>query len=91
MICGEILITILVLILDYFQEEPKTKFFKKSKKTYFGAILGLFSLNLGKNEFCWKKGLCQFLNIPLIYYRAKSQKKRGIPEKNAKLTDGLMD
>ena len=52
-----------------------TKFFKKSKKTYFGAILGPFCPNLGKNEFSFKKGLCQFLNIPIIYSFAKSQKK----------------
>ena len=31
-----------------------TKFFKKSKKTYFGAILGPFCPNLGINEF-WHK------------------------------------
>ena len=43
-----------------------TKFFKKSKKTYFGAILSPFCSNFGKNEFSWKKGLCQFLNISII-------------------------
>ena len=32
-----------------------TKFFKKSKKTYFEAILGTFYQNFGKNEFSWKK------------------------------------
>ena len=51
-----------------------SKFFKKTKRTCFGAILGPFSLNLGKNEFSWK-GLCQFLNIPIIYHRPKNQKK----------------
>ena len=35
------------------------KFFKKSKKLYFGAILVPFCPNLGKNDFSWKKGLCQ--------------------------------
>ena len=30
---------VLVFILDYFQEKLITKFFKKSKKSYFGAIL----------------------------------------------------
>ena len=52
-----------------------TKFFKKSKKPYFGAILGPFFQDLGKNEFSWKKGLCQFLNIPIIYHHAENQKK----------------
>ena len=52
-----------------------TKFFKKSKEAYFGAIFGPFFPNLGKNEFSWKTGLCQFLNIPIIYDCAKTQKK----------------
>ena len=45
-----------------------TKFFKKSQKPYFAAILG-------QNEYYWKKGLVQFFNTPIIYYRAKNQKK----------------
>ena len=40
-----------------------TKFFKKSKKPYFGVIRDSLYLNFGKNEFSRKKGLCQFLNI----------------------------
>ena len=52
-----------------------TKFFKKSQKPYFGAILGPFRQNLGKNEFSWKKGLCQFLDIPVIYHCPKNQEK----------------
>ena len=36
-----------------------TKFFKGSKKTYFGVILDTFCPNLGKNEFSLKKGLCK--------------------------------
>ena len=51
-----------------------TKFFKKSKKPYFGAILGPFYPNLRKNEFCWKKG-CQFLKLPIIYHHTKNKKK----------------
>ena len=43
-----------------------TKFFKKSKKLYLGAILGPFCPNFGKNESSWKKGLCQSLNISVI-------------------------
>ena len=50
-----------------------TKFKKKNpKRTYFGAILGRFYPNLGKNEFSWKKAICQFLEIPIIYHCAKN-------------------
>ena len=58
---------------------------KKSKKLYFGTSLD----TLGKNEFSWEKGLCQFLDIPIIYHRAKNQKNySAISEKNAELMDG---
>ena len=67
--------TILVFNLDYFQKKLMTKFFKKSRKPCFGAILGPFCPNLGKNEFSWKKELRQFLNVPIIYNRPKNQKK----------------
>ena len=46
--------------------------FQKNPKT---PIVGPFFPNLDKNEFTLKKGLCQFLNIPSIYYQAKNQKK----------------
>ena len=36
------------------------KVFKKIQKTYFGAILGPFCPNLGKNEFPWTKGSSVF-------------------------------
>ena len=42
-----------------------TRIFQKIQKTYFGAIL---------NPSCqlfWKNGLCQLLNILIIYHRAK--------------------
>ena len=69
---GKISVTILVLILHCFQEKLMTKFFKKSKKPFLGAILGPFCPNFGKNEFSFlKKKLCQFLNIPVIYHWAK--------------------
>ena len=55
---GEILITILVYILDCFQENLMTILFKTI--TWFGAVLDLFCQNLNKNEFSWKKGLSQF-------------------------------
>ena len=58
------------------------KFSKKSKKKLGGGGGGgkfrPFSLNLVKNEFSSKRGLCQFLNIPIIYhvkYKKKKQKK----------------
>ena len=52
---SEISTTILVSILDYFQEKIMTKFFKKS---YFGAILSPFCTNLG--NFPGKKGSVSF-------------------------------
>ena len=33
---------------------------KTNEKPYFGAILGAFCLNSGKNEFSWKKGSASF-------------------------------
>ena len=41
-----------------------TSFCKKSEKKKLGANLGSFCSNLLKNEFSWRRGLCQFLNIP---------------------------
>ena len=32
----------------------------------------LFWGHLSKNEFFWEKELRQFLNIPIIYYRAEN-------------------
>ena len=60
--------TILVSISGYFQEKLMTKFFKEPNKPYLGAILGPFCSNLSKNEFSSKKGLSQFLDIPIIYH-----------------------
>ena len=40
-----------------FSGKTNYKFFKKSKKLYFRAILGPFCPNLGKNEVSWKNGL----------------------------------
>ena len=36
---------------------------------------GTFYSNFVKNEVWWKRGLCQFLNIPIIYHHVKNQKK----------------
>ena len=51
-----------------------TKFFKKSKKTYFWAILGPFSTNLRKNEFSWEKGLSVFKCSNYLHCAKKSEK-----------------
>ena len=63
------------MILDFFQEKLMLIFFKKSPKPYFWPIWGYFIPNLGKNQFSWKKWLCQFLNIPIIYHRAKNSQR----------------
>ena len=52
-----------------------TKFFKKSRKLYFGAFRVLFYPNLGKKTFSWKKGLCQFLYIPKSLPSCKKSEK----------------
>ena len=70
-----------VFILDYFHKELITKLFRKIQENYFGAILGRFSRIWAKIHFPEKKGLCQFLSIPIIYHHKKNQKKpKSIPE-----------
>ena len=59
-------------VLDYFQEKLITNFFKKIKQTLFS---GHFAQICAKMDFAGKKGLCQYFNIPIIYHRAKNQKK----------------
>ena len=68
-----------------------TTFFIKPKKTYFRAILGPFCQNLDKRIFLEKRAfvICQFLDIPIFYHRAKNQ--WSIPEKNAELMDRQSD
>ena len=57
-----------------------TKFFKKSKKTYFRAILGpFFFSDLGKNEFSLKKGLCQFFKYSNYLLACKKSEKTNEP------------
>ena len=46
---------ILVYILDYFQEKLTTRFFKKSKKPYTGAIWGLFLPKFGQKQLFLEK------------------------------------
>ena len=58
-----------------FSEKINDKIFQKIQKKTYVAILGTFCPNLGKIEFSCKKRLCQFLNITIIYHRAKNQKK----------------
>ena len=70
---GEISTTILVSILDCFQEKVIKKFLKKSKKPYLGGHFRPVLPKFGQNEFPWKKS-CQFLNIPIIYKPAKNKK-----------------
>ena len=66
--------------------------FKKSKKNLIWGHFGSFLPKLDKNEFSWKKELCQFLDIPIIYHRAKISKKYwAISEENSKLTDRETD
>ena len=45
---SELSITILVFILDYFQEKLVTKFLKKSKKRYFVGHFGPFLHKFGQ-------------------------------------------
>ena len=58
----------------FLRKTNMTQFFKKSKKIHFGAILGPFYPNFGKNEVSWKKGLCQLSSIRIIYHCVKNQK-----------------
>ena len=65
-----------VFISDYFQENLKAKPFKKSKKHYFGAILGIFSPQIRtKMNFPGKKGSVSFEILQLFTIVQKSQKK----------------
>ena len=66
----EISIKILVSTLDYFQEKLMTK----SKKPYFGAMWPFWP-KYGQKYIFLGKRRCQFLNIPIIYHRAKNLKK----------------
>ena len=43
------------------------KIFQKIQK-HFETNLGPFFSNLVKTIFLWKRGLCQFLNVPIMYF-----------------------
>ena len=58
-----------------FQGKANDKIFQKIQSLFWGHFRPFFFPNLGKNEFSWKTGLCQFLNIPIICDCAKTQKK----------------
>ena len=58
-----------------FSRKTNYKIFQNFQKSLFWGRFDFFAKNLGKNEFCWKKELCQFLNITIIYHRAINQKK----------------
>ena len=70
-------ITILVLILDYFQEKLMTKFFKKSENPILGSF-GAFSAQIwAKMNFLEKRGL--FTIFPTIYHGEKYVKRTDDP------------
>ena len=74
-----------------FSRKTDDKIFQKIPKTLFWGHLDPFCPNLGKIEFFWEKGLCQFLNIPIIYHRAKNQKKLMSHSWEKCRTDGQTD
>ena len=75
----EISIKILVFTLDYFQEKLMTRFFKKSKKLYFGAMwpfwaCGHFAQIWAKMNFPRKKSLSVFKYSNYLSSCQKSEK-----------------
>ena len=62
-------------------------FFKKSKKNLLVQIWALFAQIWSKMNFCGKR----ILNIPIIYYHVKNQKKLMSLRKMFELTDGKAD
>ena len=73
-------ITILVFILDRFQEKLMTNFFKKSKKNLFWGHLEPILPKFGQKKlFREKKGFCRFLSVPILNHFAETQKKTNHP------------
>ena len=64
---GEISVTILVFIIDYFQQKLTSQNFSKNPKNP-GPILGSFPQFGAKNDFSWKKGSVSFsiFELPTI-------------------------
>ena len=67
-----------------------TKYFKNANiyiyiYVYWGPILGPFCTNLSENKFSWKKGLCQFSNIPIRYLLSCQKSEKNEPPLMKKL------
>ena len=73
--CWTTILTILVLMLDYFQEKLMTKLFKKYKKTYFVAILVFFAQTWVKMNFPGKRSLSVFKHSNYLPSCQISEKK----------------
>ena len=73
-----------------FQKKLTKKFFKNSKRNYFGPFWA-FCLYLGKNEFSWKKGLSDFKYSNYLPRCKKSRNSWPIPDKYVELTNGQTD
>ena len=69
-------ITTLIFIIDYFLVKLMTKFFKKNPKTLFSGPVGPFLTRCGKKWIFLEKRTYRFLDIPIIYHRAKKNKKK---------------
>ena len=73
---SEISITILVFILDYFQEKTNDKIFQKNpQKPILGPFWVLFLTNLGKNEFSWIERALSVFKYSSVYCHAKNQEE----------------
>ena len=59
----------------YFSKKTNHKIFQKISKTLFWDHFGPFLPKFRKKINIPEKKSCQFLDIPIIYHRAKNQKK----------------
>ena len=89
----KISIKILVTTLDSFEEKLMAKCFKKIQKNLFWGHVTILTFlpKYGQKWILPEKKLCQFLNIPIIYHRAKNQKKLICHSWGKCWTDGWMD
>ena len=77
---GEISITILASFhFRLFPRKTKYKIFQTVQKTLYKAILSIFCTYLGKNEFSWEKGLCQFFKYSNYLPSCKKSEKTNEP------------
>ena len=58
-----------------FARKSNDEIFQKIQKTLFWGYFGIFCPNLDKNELSWKIELWHFLNMTVVFHRAKNQKK----------------